>query len=74
MLMKACLITLLQRSTSIQDLGGSILLTGDFNARTNAADTYVDCRYFGDHMPDTLPWGMTSRRFCLRDIIRTRGG
>ncbi len=28
----------------IQDLGGSILLIGDFNARTNAADDYVDCR------------------------------
>ncbi len=41
----------------IQDLGGSILLTGDFNARTSAADDYVDCRYFAEHMPDTLPLG-----------------
>jgi len=41
----------------IQDLRGSILLTGDFNARTSAADNYVDCRYFADHMPDTLPLG-----------------
>jgi hypothetical protein len=41
----------------IQDLGGSILLTSDFNARTSAADDYVDCRYFADHMPDTLPLG-----------------
>jgi hypothetical protein len=41
----------------IQDLGGSILLIGDFNARTNATDDYADCRYFADHMPDTLPLG-----------------
>jgi len=41
----------------IQDLGGNILLTGDFNARTSAADDYVDCRYFADHMPDMLPLG-----------------
>jgi hypothetical protein len=41
----------------IQDLGGSILLIGDFNARTSAIDHYVDCRYFADHMPDTLPLG-----------------
>ncbi len=41
----------------IQDLGGSILLTGDFNARTSAANDYVDCRYFADHMPDMLPLG-----------------
>jgi hypothetical protein len=41
----------------IQDLGGSILLTGDFNAWTSAADDYVDCRYFADHMLDTLPLG-----------------
>jgi hypothetical protein len=39
----------------IQDLGGSILLTGDFNARTSVADDYVECRYFADHMPNTLP-------------------
>ncbi len=39
----------------IQDLGVSILLTGDFNARTSAADDYVDCRYFADHMLHTLP-------------------
>jgi hypothetical protein len=36
----------------IQDLGGSILLT-----RTNAADNYVDCRYFAEHMLDMLPLG-----------------
>ncbi len=41
----------------IQDLGGSILLIGDFNARTSAANDYADCRYFADHMPDTLPLG-----------------
>jgi len=41
----------------IQDLGGSILLTSDFNARTSAANDYVDCRYFADHMLDTLPLG-----------------
>ncbi len=41
----------------IQDLGGSILLTGDFNARTNATDDYVDYRYFVDHMLDTVPLG-----------------
>jgi len=41
----------------IQDLGGSILLIGDFYARTSVADDYVDCRYFANHMPDTLPLG-----------------
>ncbi len=41
----------------IQDFGGSILLTGDFNARTSAADDCVDCRYFAYHMLDTLPLG-----------------
>ncbi len=43
----------------IQDLGGSILLTGHFNARTSAAEDYVDCRYFAKHMLDTftLPLG-----------------
>jgi hypothetical protein len=41
----------------IQNLGGSILLTSDFNARTNAADVYVDCHYFAEHMLDTLPLG-----------------
>ncbi len=41
----------------IQDLGGSILLISDFNARTNVVDDYVDWRYFADHMPDTLPLG-----------------
>jgi hypothetical protein len=41
----------------IQDLGGNILLTGDFNARTSASNDYVDCHYFVDHMPDTLPLG-----------------
>jgi hypothetical protein len=41
----------------IQDLGGSILLIGDFNARTSAVDDYVDYRYFAYHMPDMLPLG-----------------
>jgi hypothetical protein len=41
----------------IQDLGGSILLTGDYNARSSAADDYVDCRYFANHMPSMLPLG-----------------
>jgi len=41
----------------IQDLRGSILLTGDFNARTSVVDDYVDCRYFADHTPDTVPLG-----------------
>jgi hypothetical protein len=41
----------------IQDLGGNILLIGDFNARTSATDDYADCRYSIDHMPDTLPLG-----------------
>ncbi len=41
----------------IQDLGGNILLTGDFNARTSATDDYVDCRYLADHMLDMLPMG-----------------
>jgi hypothetical protein len=41
----------------IQDLGGNILLTGDFNARTSATDDYVDYHYFADHMPDMLPVG-----------------
>jgi hypothetical protein len=41
----------------IQNLGGNILLTSDFNARTSAVDDYVDCRYFAEHTPDTLPLG-----------------
>jgi hypothetical protein len=41
----------------IQGLGGSILFVGDFNARTSAADDYVDYRYFAEHMPNTLPLG-----------------
>ncbi len=36
---------------------GMILLIGDFNARTSAADDYVDYLYFAEHMPDTLPLG-----------------
>jgi len=36
----------------IQDLRGSILLTGDFSARTSAVDDYVDYHYFVDHMLD----------------------
>jgi len=41
----------------IQDLGGNILLAGDFNAKTSAADDYVDYRYFADHMLDMLSLG-----------------
>jgi hypothetical protein len=41
----------------IQDLGGSILLTGDFNVKTSVADDYVNCRYFVDHMHVTLALG-----------------
>jgi hypothetical protein len=41
----------------IQDLGGNILLIGNFNARTSVVDDYANCRYFVDHMPDTLPLG-----------------
>jgi hypothetical protein len=41
----------------IQDLGASILLISDFNARTSGADDYADCCYFADHMPNTLPLG-----------------
>ncbi len=41
----------------IQDLGGSILLIGDFNGRTSATDDYADCRYFVDQMSNTLPLG-----------------
>jgi len=29
----------------------------DFNARTSAVNDYVDCRYFADHMPNTLALG-----------------
>jgi len=39
----------------IQDLGGNILLAGDFNVRTSAANDYVDSHYFADHMPDMFP-------------------
>jgi hypothetical protein len=48
---------IVEEVSMIQDLGDSIVLTGDFNARISAADNYVDCRYFADHMPDTLPLG-----------------
>ncbi len=41
----------------IQDLGGSILLISDFNARTSAADDYADYHCFTYHMPNTLPLG-----------------
>ncbi len=48
---------IIAKISMIQDLGGNILLISDFNAWTNAADDYVDCRYFTDHMPDMLPLG-----------------
>jgi len=58
----------------IQDLGGSILLTGDFNARTSVADDYVDYRYFADHMPDTLPLGNNFSEVLLRRHNLDKGG
>ncbi len=58
----------------IQDLGGSILLTGDFNARTSAAEDYVDCRYFAEHMPDTLPLGNDFPEVLLKRHNSDKGG
>jgi endonuclease/exonuclease/phosphatase (EEP) superfamily protein YafD len=58
----------------IQELGGSILLNGDFNARTNAADNYVDCLYFVDHMPDTLPLGNDFPEVLLERHNSDKGG
>ncbi len=58
----------------IQDLGGNILLTGDFNARTSAVDDYVDCRYFADHMPDTLPLGNDFPEVLLERHNLDKGG
>jgi len=58
----------------IQDLGGSILLIGDFNARTSAVDDYVDCRYFADHMPDTLPLGNDFLEVLLERHNSDKGG
>ncbi len=58
----------------IQDLGGSILLTGDFNARTSAADDYVDCRYFADHMPNTLTLGNDFPEVLLERHNSNKGG
>jgi hypothetical protein len=55
MLLKAYLINIVAEVGMIKDLGGSILLSRDFNARTSAVDDYVDYRYFAEHMPDTLP-------------------
>jgi hypothetical protein len=58
----------------IQDLGGNILLTSDFNARTSAADNYVDCRYFADHMLDTLPLGNDFPEVLLEWHNSDKGG
>jgi len=58
----------------IQDLGGNILLTGDFNARTSVDDDYVDCRYFADHMPDTLPLGNDFPEVLLERHNSDKGG
>jgi len=58
----------------IQDLGGSILLIGDFNARTSAANDYVDCRYFADHMLDTLPLGNDFPEVLLERHNSDKGG
>ncbi len=58
----------------IQDLGGNILLIGDFNARTSAVDDYVDCRYFVEHMPDTLPLGNDFSEVLLERHNSDKGG
>jgi hypothetical protein len=58
----------------IQDLGGNILLTSDFNARTSATNDYVDCRYFVDHMPDTLPLGNDFLEVLPEQHNSERGG
>jgi hypothetical protein len=58
----------------IQDLGGNILLIGDFNARTSAIDDYVDCRYFADHMPDMLPLGNDFLEVLLERHNSDKGG
>jgi hypothetical protein len=59
---------------AVSYLGGSILLTGDFNARTSVADDYVDCRYFADHMPDTLPLGNDFPKVLLERHNSDKGG
>jgi len=58
----------------IQDLGGNILLTSDFNARTGVADDYVDCRYFADHMPNMLPLGNDFQEVLLERHNSDKGG
>jgi hypothetical protein len=58
----------------IQDLGGSIVLTCDFNARTSAADDYVDCRYFANHMLDTLPLGNDFPKILPKRHNSDKGG
>jgi len=58
----------------IQDLGGSILLIGDFNARTSATNNYANCRYFADHMPDTLPLGNDFLEVLLERHNSDKGG
>jgi len=58
----------------IQDLGGSILLTGDYNARSSAADDYVNCRYFANHMPGMLPLGNDFPEVLLERHNSDKGG
>jgi hypothetical protein len=58
----------------IQDLGGNILMTSDFNARTSATDDYVDCRYFTDHMPNMLPLGNDFPEVLLKRHNSDKGG
>jgi len=59
---------------TIQDLGGNILLTGDFNVRTSATDDYVHCRYFADHMLDMLPLGNDFLEVLLERHNSDKGG
>ncbi len=74
MRMKACLITLLQRSAWFKILGavlywlvismqGPVQLTTMLIVVTLQITCLTRCH-----------WGMTSRRFCLSDITQTRGG
>jgi len=58
----------------IQDLGGSILLTSDFNARTSVVDDYVECQYFVDHMPDMLPLGNDFLEVLPERLNSDKGG
>ncbi len=58
----------------IQNLGGSILLICDFNARTSVANNYVDCHYFADHMLDMLPLGNDFPEVLPERHISDKGG